>query len=208
MFPQLNGLKLKADDEFIYVFDVDIVPATDKPDHPTVSVFITDAFIGEEVNPEKRHDQAYTPMGEKKPGVVYKRKYRKAEDRIQPIATQLPEEFRIVRNITGDPLEDIPVLPTYPPDFVPGLQYMQERHDKLQLNPDRFLWPEEEKLAHHLVREQEDSLSWVEEEKGEFRQDFFPPVCIPTVPHIPWVYKNIPILTGLHDKLVKSSVKR
>jgi hypothetical protein len=45
-----------------------------------VSIFITDAFIGEEVNPEKKHHQAYTPMGEKKPGVVYKRKYRKAED--------------------------------------------------------------------------------------------------------------------------------
>jgi hypothetical protein len=47
-----------------------------------VSIFITDMFIREEVNPEKRHHQAYTPMGEKKPGVVYKRKYRKAEERI------------------------------------------------------------------------------------------------------------------------------
>jgi hypothetical protein len=67
MFPQLNSLKLEADDKFIYMFDIDIVPATDKLDHPTVSVFITDVFIGEEVNPEKRHHQAYTPMGEKKP---------------------------------------------------------------------------------------------------------------------------------------------
>jgi hypothetical protein len=172
MFPQLNGLKLEADDEFIYVFNVDVVPATDKPDHSTVSIFITNAFIGEDVNPEKRHHQA-------------------------------PEEFRIIRNITGDPLNDIPVLPTHPPDFVPGLQYMQERHNKLQLNPDGFLWPEEEKLAHHLVREQEDGLSWVKEEKGEFQKDFFPPVRILTVPHTPWVYKNIPILPGLHDKLIK-----
>jgi hypothetical protein len=168
MFSQWNGLKLEANDEFIYVFNVDAIPATDKPDHPRVSAFITDMFIGEEVNPEKRHHQAYTLMGEKKPGVMYKRKYRKAEDRIQPIAMQLPEEFRIIRNITGDPLENIPALPMHPPDLTPGLRYMQEQHDKLQLNPDRFLWPEEEKLAHHLVREQEDSLSWVEEEKGEF----------------------------------------
>jgi hypothetical protein len=128
---------------------------------------------------------------------VYKRKYRKAEDRIQPIAMQLPEEFCIVHNITSDPLENIPALLTHPPNFTPGLQYMQERHDKLQLNPDGFLWPEEEKLAHYLVREQEDCLSWVEEERGEFRQDFFPPVYIPTVPHMLWVYKNIPqILHG------------
>jgi hypothetical protein len=108
-----------------------------------VSILITDAFIGEEVKPEKKHHQAYTPMGEKKPGVVYKRKYRKAEDRIQPIATQLLEEFHIVHNIIGDPLENMPVLPMHPPDFVPGLQYMQERYKKLQLNPDGFLWPEE-----------------------------------------------------------------
>jgi hypothetical protein len=105
MFPQVNSLKLEADDEFIYVFDIDVIPATDKPDHPMVSVFITDMFIGEEVNPKKRHHQAYTPKGDKKPGVVYKRKYRKAEDRIQPIAMQLTEEFCIVHNITGDPLE-------------------------------------------------------------------------------------------------------
>jgi hypothetical protein len=80
---------------------------------------------------------------------------------------------------------------------------MQERYKKLQLNPDGFLWPEEEKLAHHLAKEQEECLSWMEEEKGEFQQDFFPPVRIPMVPHMPWVYKNIPILPGLHNKLVK-----
>jgi hypothetical protein len=203
IFPQLEGLKLEADDELIYVFDIDADTATDDSKHPMVSVFITDTFIGEEVNPKKKHHQAYTPMGEKKPGVVYKRKYRKVEDRIQPIATQLPEEFRIVRNIIGDPLENMLVLPMHPPGFVPGLRYTQERYKKLQLNPDGFLWPEEEKLAHHLVKEQEECLSWVEEEKGEFRQDFFPPVRIPTVPHTPWVYKNIPIPPGLHNELVK-----
>jgi hypothetical protein len=106
-------------------------------------------------------------MGKKKPGVVYKRKYRKAEDRIQPITTQLPEEFRIIRNIIGDPLENMPVLLTHPPDFVPGLRYTQEWYEKLQLNPDGFLWPEEEKLVHHLVKEKEECLSWIEEEKGE-----------------------------------------
>jgi hypothetical protein len=73
----------------------------------------------------------------------------------------------------------------------------------LQLNPNGFLWPEEEKLAHHLVKEQEECLLWIEEEKGEFQQDFFPPVHIPTVLHMPWVYKNIPILPGLHDEFIK-----
>jgi hypothetical protein len=86
-----------------------------------VSVFITDTFIGEEVNPEKKHHKAYTLIGEKKPGVVYKKKYRKAEDRIQPIVTQFLEEFHIVCNIIRDPLENMPVLLMHPPDFIPGL---------------------------------------------------------------------------------------
>jgi hypothetical protein len=29
--------------------------------------------------------------------------------------------YHIVCNITGDPLENILVLPTHPPDFIPGL---------------------------------------------------------------------------------------
>jgi hypothetical protein len=75
-----------------------------------VSIFIINALIGEEVNPEKKHHQAYTLMGENKPGVVYKRKYRTVEDRIQPITMQLLEEFCMIHNIIGDPLENIPVL--------------------------------------------------------------------------------------------------
>jgi hypothetical protein len=53
IFPQLKGLKLRADDELIYVFAIDANTATDDSKHPMVSVLITDACIGEEVNPEK-----------------------------------------------------------------------------------------------------------------------------------------------------------
>jgi hypothetical protein len=60
IFPQLEGLKLEADDELIYVLDVDADTATDDSKHPMVSILITDAFIGEEVKPEKKHHQAYT----------------------------------------------------------------------------------------------------------------------------------------------------
>jgi hypothetical protein len=82
IFPQLEGLKFEADDKLIYVLDIDTDPITDDSKHPMVSIFTTDAFIEEEVNPEKKHHQAYTLMGETKPRVVYKRKYRKVEDRI------------------------------------------------------------------------------------------------------------------------------
>jgi hypothetical protein len=76
IFPQLEGLKLEADDKLIYVSAVDTDTTTDDSKHPMVSLLMTDAFIGEEVNPEKKHHQAYTPMGEKKPGVVCTEKWR------------------------------------------------------------------------------------------------------------------------------------
>ena len=46
--------------------------------------------------------------------------YKKVANRVKPVATTLPEEFRIVRKIPSDPLADLPVLPTKPPDFIPG----------------------------------------------------------------------------------------
>lgn len=203
-YPSLAGLGLQNDDEFIFVLDIDTRPNPDDPTKPIVDVFIAESYAAADIkaDTQKLH-QAYTPLGEKKPGVVYKRKYRKAADRVQPIATQLPEEFRIVRDIKGDPLKDMPELPTHPPDFVPGQRYTQERHDKLKLNPEGFLTEEEEKLAHEVVRLQEGALSWCEAERGEFKAEYFPPVRIPTVPHTPWVYKNIPIPPGLHEELVR-----
>jgi hypothetical protein len=44
------------------VFNVDAIPVPDDPKHPMVSIFITDTFIGEEVNLVKKHHQAYTLM--------------------------------------------------------------------------------------------------------------------------------------------------
>jgi hypothetical protein len=48
IFSQLEGLKLEADDELIYVFKVEAIPIPDDSKHPMVSIFITDTFIGEE----------------------------------------------------------------------------------------------------------------------------------------------------------------
>ena len=124
-------------------------------------------------------------------------------NRVKPVATTLPEEFRIVRKIPSDPLADIPDLPTSPPDFTPGRRYTQERKEMMPINKTNFLWPEEEKLAHYLVRVQEDAFAWTEEEKGKFSDDYFEPVVIPTVEHIPWMLKNIPIPPGIYNRVIE-----
>ena len=122
---------------------------------------------------------------------------------MKPIATSLPEEFRIVRKIPGDPLAEMPELPTNPPEFTPGKRYTQERMEKMQVNDDQFLWPEEEKLVHWLIKAQEQGFAWTEDEKGKFSEEYFEPVVIPTVEHIPWVLKNIPILKGIYNQVIE-----
>jgi hypothetical protein len=73
-------------------------------------------------------------------------RYKKVANCVRPVATTLPEEFRIVRRIPHDVLADLPKLPTNPPEVLPGKRYTAERMANQKINPDGFLWPEEEKL--------------------------------------------------------------
>ncbi|KAI0328793.1 hypothetical protein GY45DRAFT_1218765, partial [Cubamyces sp. BRFM 1775] len=96
----------------------------------------------------------------------------------------------------------MPPLPTHPPPFTPTGRYTQERRDALDaLHPDGFLWPQERALLHHLVSQQSEGFAWDDSERGQFREDFFPPVTIPVVSHTPWVQRNIPIPPGLFDEV-------
>jgi hypothetical protein len=118
------------------------------------------------------------------------------------VATTLPEQFRIVRKILSDPLAELPELPRKPPEFKAGNRYSMERKEAMAVNKDRFLWPEEEKLVHHLIKTHEMAFAWIKE-KGKFSKDYFEPVVIPTVKHIPWALQNIPIPPGIYDHIVE-----
>ena len=129
--------------------------------------------------------------------------YKKVTNRIKPMATTLPEKFCIVRHIPSDPLAKLPIMPTCLPDFSPGSRYTEERMKAQGVNPTGFLTDEEEKLIHHLIRVHEDGFAWTEEEKGKFSNDYFDPVVIPTVEHMPWVLKNIPIPPGKYNEIIR-----
>ena len=130
--------------------------------------------------------------------------YKKVANRVKPVATTLPEKFRIVRRIPSDPLAELPRLPVNPPDYKPGKRYTQERKDLMPVNKNNFLWPEEEKLIHHLILIHETAFAWDETEKGKFRDEYFDPVVIPTIEHIPWIESSIPIPPGIRDKVIKA----
>ena len=130
-------------------------------------------------------------------------KYKKVDKKVRPVPASLPEEFRNICRIPEDPLLSLPPLPTHPPDFTPGERLTQERLDDLGLNRDDFLWPEELKLVHHILKLNERALAWTEAEKGRFSNEYFSPVKIPVIEHVPWAHKNIPIPPGILDEVIK-----
>jgi len=59
--------------------------------------------------------------------------------------------------------------------------------EKMDINPQVFLWPEEHKLVLFIIKGQGAAIAWDLSEQGNFRRDYFEPIVIPTVEHIPWV---------------------
>ena len=116
----------------------------------------------------------------------------------------LPERYRIIRNIVGDPLATMPTLSTHPPPFKPTGRYTEDRKliiDKAHLG--NFLWPAERNLMHQFMCLHQDGFAWHDSERGHFREDYFPPVEMPTVPHKPWIVRNLPIPPGIFDQVCK-----
>ncbi|TFK16932.1 hypothetical protein FA15DRAFT_548025, partial [Coprinopsis marcescibilis] len=132
-------------------------------------------------------------------------KYKKVADRVKPVATTLPSEYRIKRQVPPgtDPLAGLPTLPTNPPEFTPGERYTSERKEKMNINETGFLTDEEVKLIHHFMKTFEAGFAWDETEKGMFSEEWLEPIRIPTIEHIPFCLGNIPIPRGLYDNVVK-----
>jgi len=88
------------------------------------------------------------------------KKYKLVVPKIKPVLGTLPERFRITKEIVGDPLQGIPKLLEHPPEFEPKGHYTLERKEKLDMaHEEGFLWPEERKLMHWLVREQDKAFA-------------------------------------------------
>lgn len=129
--------------------------------------------------------------------------YKPVARKVRPVATTLPEDMRVARVAHPNPLEHLPELPTDPPEFEPGVRLTQERHDNMEWNRDEFLTDTEVRLVKWMVRSHEMAIAWDETEKGVFDPEYYPPVLIPTIEHIPWMFRNIPIPNGIHDKVIQ-----
>ena len=129
--------------------------------------------------------------------------YKKVDKRIRPVPGVFPEDLRVIRQFPEDPLCSLPELPIHPPEFTPGERITYERLKEMQLNEDKFLWPEEEKLFAYILKVNEKTLAFEEVHRGTFREDYFSPYIIPVIPHIPWEHKNIPIPPALKEEVIK-----
>ncbi len=71
------------------------------------------------------------------------------------------------------------------------------------MNLGNFLWPEELKLLQHVLKLNELGLAWTKAEKGHFWDDYFSPVKIPVIEHIPWAHHNLTIPPGILDDVIQ-----
>lgn len=70
-------------------------------------------------------------------------KYKPVAIKVRPVKTTLPDEFRVKRELKGDPLEGMPILPIVPPPFTPGERYTLERKEIIdKLHKEDFMWPQ------------------------------------------------------------------
>jgi len=119
--------------------------------------------------------------------------YKPVARKVRSVLAPVDEEFQVTWSLPDDPLARMIPLPTHPPDFIPRKRFIQERADALDLNLANWLWSDEVKLLHWIVRQQEMAFTWELLERGRMDPKYFPPVKIPTVHHTPWVLRNISI---------------
>ena len=134
-------------------------------------------------------------------GVVTKKKYKPMAKKVKPVIASLPGQYRIIREIQGDPLENMPVLEKVPPPFKPTGRYTAERRETLVKEHKNFLWEEEIKLMDHFMCQQNKGFAWADSERGTFCSYFFPPIEFPVVPHEPYIERNIPIPPGIYKEV-------
>ena len=133
-----------------------------------------------------------------------KKKYKPVVQKIRAVAVDLPNKFRIERNISGNLLVEMPSLPTNPPLFTLIGHYTTKWQNIIdRAHGNDFLWPQEWDLMHHFMGAQNEGFAWDNSEQGTFHKDFFPPVQMPMIEHKPWVLCNHLIPLGIYDEVCK-----
>ena len=128
--------------------------------------------------------------------------YKTVDKKVKPVSMRMPPEAYVRRRIPEDPLISLSELPTSPPDFVPSKKITLDRLKQLEID-NGFLRPEEVRLFNYVILQNERALAFEDIERGTLSDKYFSDYVIPTVPHRPWEYKNMPIPPGIMDKVLE-----
>jgi transposase InsO family protein len=129
--------------------------------------------------------------------------YKRVDKKIKPVPGVFPQEAQVQRQFPHNPLDTLPILTPHPPEFRPSAKITMERMKSLNINSVGFLLPEEEKLFSHIMKLNEDALAFEDNDRGTFKESYFSPYIIPTIPHVPWEYKNMRIPPGIKEKVIE-----
>ncbi|OJA07592.1 hypothetical protein AZE42_07467 [Rhizopogon vesiculosus] len=128
--------------------------------------------------------------------------YKPVTRKVHTVPESITEDYHITRRLPDDPIVGMAYLPTKPPNFIPGIRFTQEHANKLDLDSMNWLWPEELKLIRWLVLIHEAAFIWEPGERGQFKEEYFPPIKIAMVPHTLWVQRNIPIPPAIFNDVI------
>ena len=116
-----------------------------------------------------------------------KKKYKSVHFKVRPVKAELSKQYRIIRDIKGDSLADLPKLDyAHIPDFTPTGRYTEERRKASNvLHGGEFLLLEERRFLHHFMMLHHTAFTWNDTERGRFKEEFFSPIEFPVIPHTP-----------------------
>ena len=129
--------------------------------------------------------------------------YKRVDRKVRPVPGVFPEDAKVIRKFPEDPLASLVSLPFSPPEFKENGRLTAERLEAMDINPDKFLWPEEEKLFSHILQIHQNAFVFEDRQRGTFREDYFSPYIIPVIEHEPWAFPNIPIPPGIRDRVIE-----
>ena len=130
-------------------------------------------------------------------------KYKKVDQKIRPVPMLIPESMKVHRKFPRDPLLNLPTMPYHPPQFKPSVRVTEERMADLGIAENIELSSEEKKLLQHVILINERSIAFDEPERGTFSKEYFTDYIMPTVEHVPWQDKNIPLPPGYREEILR-----
>ncbi|KAF8214615.1 hypothetical protein K438DRAFT_1476516, partial [Mycena galopus ATCC 62051] len=131
--------------------------------------------------------------------------YKPVDRKVKPVPTTQPDPHaHFFRPI---PRTSFTVLPTHPPDYrsLPfGSRVTLKRLESMlsKIEPG-ILSTDKTNLLAYITVIRESAFAFEYSEKGSFSRDYYPDYKFPTIEHIPWQKKPIPIPHALMEDVRK-----